>query len=111
MVMLNQVKAVRGIALELCESNDPIIQGLSSVTDKHLKREQSLFDLFIDYLARDQYLTGFAKQFPDPEDPGSSVPSFVLCTRGPKSKSKYEILNYCMVCFVQSHKRTKAVPE
>ena len=61
MVLFNQVKDVRDIALELRKSNDPIIQGLSSVSDKHLKRKESLFDIFIEYLAKDQYLTGLAR--------------------------------------------------
>ena len=60
------------------------------------------------YLSRDVNLSSLAERYPDPEDPGSLVSSFILCTRGPKNKSKFEIVNRAMICFVHHHKMNKA---
>ena len=97
----------RQIALAICQNKDPFVQGLSSVLEKHLKRKDAIFETFMGYLSKDKYLKGLVKRILDPEEPGTLVTSFILCTRGPKCKAKFEILNRALVCFVQQHKMNK----
>ena len=73
MTVFEPFKSSRDIALELQKSTDPSLQGLSSVTDKHLKCKDALFDVFLKYLAKDKYLSFLGKRYPNREDPGSLV--------------------------------------
>ena len=43
----------------------------------------------------------------DPESPGEDVHKFILYTRGHKSRSKFDIINECLICFVCMHKMRK----
>ena len=89
------------------KSEDPFVKGLSNVSNKHLKRKDSLFETFVGYFNREPHLQRLANVYPDPLDPSNLVTSFILLTRGPKSKQKFDILNSALVCFVKHHKMTK----
>ena len=47
------------------------------------------------------------KVYSNPLDKSQLVTSFILLTRGPKSKDKFDILNSALVCFVKNHKMSK----
>ena len=102
---------VRQIALSSCQNKDLFLQGLSSISKKNLKRKDAIFETFLGYLSKDKYLKALVKRILDPKEPGSLVTSFILCTRGPKSKAKFKILNSALVCFVQQHHMNKATQD
>ena len=95
------------IANNLRDHEDSFLKGLANVTNKHLKRKDSIFETFVGYLHRDPHLMSLAKVYPDPQDRSQLVTSFILLTRGPKSKNKFDILNSALVCFVKNHKMSK----
>ena len=41
----------------------------------------------------------------DPESPGIDVHKYILYTRGHKSRSKFDIINESLICFVCMHKK------
>ena len=43
----------------------------------------------------------------DPESPGEDVHKFIFYTRGRKSRSKFDIINECLIFFVCMHKIKK----
>ena len=102
-------KKARKIAMDLRGNEDPSIKNLACVSDKHIQRKDTLFDTFLRYLSANPKLSELAERYEDPEDPGSFVSNFILMTRGPKSRVKFEIVNRALICFVQNHKRNKAV--
>ena len=86
---------------------DSFIKGLSNVSTKHLKRKDGIFETFLTYLVREPHLKSLTKLYHDPQDKGQLVTSFILLTRGPKSKEKFDILNSLLICFVKNHKMKK----
>ena len=100
---------VHALAVAECvrKNEDAFVKGLSNVSNKHLKRKDSLFETFVGYFNREPHLQRLANVYPDPLDPSNLVTSFILLTRGPKSKQKFDILNSALVCFVRHHKMTK----
>ena len=55
-----------------------------------------------------EMLASLSQKYPYPEDPCSLTSSFILLTRGPKSKAKFDIFNNSHVHFVKHHKISKA---
>ena len=95
------------LALALWQTQDPVIQNLSTVTKKHIKRKDLIFRTFWGYFGSDSTLSELKDKQIDPEDPGFLVSKFIIYTRGPKNKVKYSILNSALICFVQGHKMSK----
>ena len=81
------------------------IKNLAYVLNKHVQKNDSLFETFLRYLSVEPTLSELAERHSDPEDLGSLVSNFILMTRGSKSQVKYNTLIY----FVQNHKMNKAV--
>ena len=52
MTVFEPFKSLRDVALELRKSTDTSLQGLSSISDKHLKDKDALFDVSLGYLAK-----------------------------------------------------------
>ena len=96
------------LALALRQTQDPVIQSLSTVTEKHIKHKDLIFRTFLGYLGSDSKLSELKDKQIDPKDPGSLVSKFILYTGGPKNKAKYSIVNSSLICFVQEHKMSKA---
>ena len=98
------------LALALRQTQDLVIQSLSTVMEKHIRRKDLIFRTFLGYLGTDSKLSELKDDLIDPEDPGSLMSKFILYTRGPKNKVKYSILNSSLICFVQGHKMSKPAP-
>ena len=84
---------------------DSFVKGLSNVSTKHLKRKDGIFETFLSYLVREPHLNNLTKLYHDPQDKGQLVTSFILLTRGPKSKEKFDIINSSLISFVKHHKK------
>ena len=81
--------------------------GLSNVSNMHLKHKDSLFETFVGYFNREPHLQRLANVYADPQDSCNLVTNFILLTRCPKSKQKFDVLNSALVNFVKYCKMTK----
>ena len=98
------------LAMSLRQNMDPEIQNLSTVTKRHMKRKDDIFDTFLGYLSQDPKLAELTDKVRDPEDEVTLVSKFILYTRGPKTRYKHSIVNNSLICFIQNHKRGKPAP-
>ena len=99
----------REIDRAITKNRDPFVQGLASVSEKHLKRKDAIFETFLGYLSKEKYLKRLTKRISDPKESSSLVTSFILCTSGPKSQQKFVILKRALLCLVQNHKMNKGI--
>ena len=67
------------------KNEDTFVKGLSNVSNKHLKRKDSLFESFMGYFNYKPHLQRLANVYRDPQDPSNLVTTLILLTRGPKS--------------------------
>ena len=93
------------------KNEDTFVKGLTNVSNRHLKRKDSLLETFVEYFNREHHLQRFEGVYPDLQDPSNLVTIFILLTRGPKSKQNFDILNSALVNFVKHHKMTKTAAE
>ena len=75
------------LALALRQTQDPVIQSLSTVTEKHIKHKDLIFRTFLGCLGSDSLLSEPKDDEIDPIDPESLVSKFILYARGPKNKA------------------------
>ena len=97
------------LAVPKCVRNNEntFVKGLSNVSNKHLKRKDSLFETFVGNFNREPHLQRLSDIYPDRQDSSNLVTSFILLIRGPKSKQKFNILISALANFVKYHKMTK----
>ena len=105
--MTDKVLEATTFAIELRKNQDSDIKKLSCRTNKHNNCKENIFHTFIEYLKRDTNLSQLSDMVDDPESPWEDVHKFILYTRGYKSRSKFDIINECLICFVRMHKMKK----
>ena len=101
-------QSAKNIELFLRQNKDPLIKDLASVSERHLKRKDTLLETFLGYLFKDKYFKKLQEKVEDMDEPGTLVSTFILRTRWPKHKTMFTILKRALIYFVQNHKMYKA---
>ena len=57
------------ISFAICQNRDPFVQGITSVIQKHLKRKNDVFKIFLGYLSDDKHLEALIDMVAKPEEP------------------------------------------
>ena len=105
--MTDTVLQATNFAIKLHQNLNSEIKKLSFRANKHNNGKENIFHTFIEYLKKDTHLSLLADMVDGPESPSEEVCKFILHTRGHKSRSKFDIINKALICFVCMHKMKK----
>ena len=68
----------------LLKQKKQIVQGLGYISNKHLKRIDALFTIFLGHLFNDKHLKKINEKLEDPDRPTTIFLKFVLYKKAPK---------------------------